>query len=164
VIPFNYTRSAEDGHREKLRYLPSGDTAVAVTVENSNANPIPVFLANPGASGGEVKSLFGTAPVVASGVETLVTSYTVPVAKTSYLIKAQFSGTNIATYNLYINSVLSAVYRTYFSGALGYEIVFASVSVEGILLSAGDIVELKVIHVRPSVGDFDGRIQILENT
>lgn len=146
-----------------FRQHANGSLCKAVHIDNPSDEPIPVYLTNPGSSIGEVKSFFGQAPAVASGAETLITSYTVPPAKSAYLIKAQFSGTNIATYNLYINSTLEAVYRTYFSGALGYEIVFASVSVEGILLSAGDIVELKLIHGRPTNGDFDGRIQILEN-
>jgi hypothetical protein len=162
VIPFNYTRSAEDGHREKLRYLPSGDTVVAVTVENPNSSPIPVYLTNPGSAGGEVKSLFGMALGVATATETLIINYVVPLGKTADLIKCEFSGTNIGTYNIYLNSVLIAVYRTYFNGPMSDQVQFACESISGLPLVAGDTIELKVYNFRPGAGDFDGRIQVLE--
>ena len=155
--------NTRDRDFQAFRQLPDESIVRAVLVENASNDPIPVYLTNPGSSIGEVKSFFGQAPAVASGSETLVSSYTVPLAKTAYLVKVQFSGTNVATYNVYHNASLIAVYRTYFGSRLGDELQFACVSVEGLLLAAGDVVTLKVIHSRPFIGDFDGRIQILEN-
>lgn len=100
---------------------------------------------------------------VTAAVETTITSYTVPALKTAELVRAEFSGTNIATYNLYKNGTKIAVKRTWFNGNMSESMNFSiDTSVIGLELVAGDIITLRVIHGRPMLGDFEGRIQALE--
>lgn len=156
------TVNIRDRDHGAFRQHSNGSICRAVHVDNPNSEPIPVYLTNPGQAGGDVKSFFGQALLVASATETLIINYVVPLGKSADLIKCEFSGTNIATFNIYLNTFLISVYRSYFSGPLSSEIQFACESISGLPLVAGDTVELKVIHGRPMPGDFDGRIQVLE--
>ena len=96
---------------------------------------------------------FASVSAVATGVLTSIVNYTVPVGKTLYLNLIEYSGENIARFDVLINATLQARRVTYFSGPLSDEFIFSSLRVP-----TGQTVELKIIHVRPEVGDFDGRI------
>ncbi|NIQ16878.1 MAG: hypothetical protein GTO02_21595, partial [Candidatus Dadabacteria bacterium] len=69
------------------------------------------------------------------------------------LYRVEFSGNNIATYSAEIGGVVNAKKRTYFGGNL-----FGAFPFEGLTIAAGQVVRLRVIHSRPLVGDFEGRI------
>jgi hypothetical protein len=106
---------------------------------------------------------YGEALGVTSGSETLIVSFTASSASKRYsLQRAEFTGEQIGLYRLYINGTNIATKRTHHGSGLsgGYE--FIGGSQEGLFLSTGDVVELKVLHTRPSTGDFEGRIQIFE--
>jgi hypothetical protein len=77
----------------------------------------------------------------------------VPPAKTFYLELIEFNGTNIAKFEVEINAIIQATKHTWFSGGL-----FGQFEFDNLLLSAGDVVKLTVLHMRPNVGDFYGRI------
>lgn len=110
-----------------------------------------------------VKSTYGETLSVPASTETLVATYTVPVASIARLIRSEFSGDNVATYNLYKNGNPIAKARNYFTNLNGM-IDFSTITEEGLKITAGDVITLKVIHNRPTVGDFSGRIQVIEKT
>lgn len=107
-------------------------------------------------SGGVTTSTFNEVLAVVGGITTLVVTYT--AAMGDLLQKVAYSGTNIAEYELVINGITQDKERTYFGNSLNGEFDFNA----GLVLMVGDVVEVFVIHMRPSVGDFNARIQILE--
>lgn len=123
----------------------------------SNTNPIPVVVVS-GGSTGTFESVYNEVTSVASGTPTIVQTYIVPLATTANIQRIQLSGTNIAMYELLINSVLQDKIRTYFLDLNG-EFVFSD---NGYPLVSGDIVEIQVTHNRPDLGDFNSRIQVVE--
>lgn len=110
----------------------------------------------------EIVSVFSTAAAVAPGIETTITTYTVPVGKTAMLERLEFGGGNVALFNLYINGVLSHRRRIFFGDGLSESMEFTGVSDNGLSLVAGDIVTIKVLQNRPTSADFEARIQVQE--
>lgn len=109
-----------------------------------------------------MKNTYDEALAVASGSETDVVTYTVPVGKTASLQRVEFSGENIAQYRVYLNGSVIASRRTKQGGDLSGEFVFEGAGEEGLPLAAGDVVRLTTLHGRPANGNFEGRIQVLE--
>lgn len=99
---------------------------------------------------------------VASGVDALVTTYTVPPGKAAYLSRIEYSGTNIAIYTVNINSQPQDKKRTNYAVSLNDSTIFNSNGNTGIPLVAGDEVDLVVRHVNNSAGDFNARIEVIE--
>lgn len=98
-------------------------------------------------------NVFGEVSAVASGATVSVVTHTVPVGKTFLLELVEFSGENIADYELFVDGVKQAKKRTYFSGALSGEFFFGALTV-----TSGKVIDLKVENFRPSSADFEGRI------
>lgn len=73
------------------------------------------------------------------------------------LQKVDVSGTNIAEFTVVINSLTVDKKRTYFGGNLNGVFEFNN----GINLQSGDVIEITVIHFRPSLGDFNARLQLI---
>lgn len=96
---------------------------------------------------------FSTVAAVASAATTDIVSYTVPVGKTFYLSYVEFSGENIADFEVLSGVTVIAKKRTYFGGQLSGEFLF-----ERTRFAATTIVKLRVTHARPTTGDFEGRI------
>lgn len=109
-----------------------------------------------------INSLFAAITSVPSSVLTTILSYTVPVSKTDFMGFIEVSGTNIAQYEVYINTVLNARQYTYFGGELNAKFNYDFDQELGYKLNAGDNVQVKVIHVRPYVGDFNARFVYAE--
>ena len=99
---------------------------------------------------------------VASAVTTSLVTYTVPVGKTAALQKIDVSGENIAKYDVFVNGIRVDTKRTYFSGPINEVFDFRSFPASGLSLVAGDIVLVKVLHNRPYVANFEGRIQVVQ--
>lgn len=109
------------------------------------------------ATGGAVlKTYYNEINGIVSGITTLITSYTANPG--DLLQKIEFSGTNIAEYELIINGTTQDKKRTYFGNSLNGIFDFNN----GIEVPAGQDIEIYVVHNRPEVGDFNARIQILE--
>lgn len=133
---------------------------VKVNADGSiNAN---VTLIPPTPTVSNVISSFNSVSSVSSSVLTTINTYTVPVGKTGFLALVETSGTNIAQFEIYINNVLNAVRRTYFGSDLNELFEYKSIEDAGLQLAAGDTVKVKVIHFRPTVGDFEARILVSE--
>jgi len=100
---------------------------------------------------------------VVSGITTTIVTYTVPVGKTNALERISVSGENIALYTVLINGTPIDAQRTYFGGELNAQFEFMSTGNFGVLLNAGDIVSVTVLHMRPSSANFEGRIQMSQS-
>lgn len=94
---------------------------------------------------------------VASGAETTILSYTVATGFSFEFERVEVSGTNIATFYLYVDGERIASVRNGFFSFTA-EISFQDPS--GIFSAEeGSIIEVKVIHSRPYAGDFEARLQ-----
>lgn len=87
---------------------------------------------------------------------TLTTILTYTPVTSGKITFVNFSGTNIAEYIININSVDVEKVRTYFGNSLNYT------AETDIVVSAGQTILIKVLHLRPTVGDFNARIEYTE--
>lgn len=104
--------------------------------------------------------LFNQINAVGAGTLTTIISYTATTA-TKRLQKISCSGDNISKYYVYINGTIIDINRTYFGAELNTNFDYEGSSNLGWVLAIGDIVQVKVIHNRPSVSDYNAKIQIL---
>lgn len=111
-----------------------------------------------------VNNTYNEISSLASGTETTIVSYTAPIGKTTYLTRIEAAGTNISAYRIFKNGTAIAKQYTYFGGELNVIFDFGSETEDypGLKLIAGDIVDVKTLHGRPSSGDFNSRIQTME--
>lgn len=112
---------------------------------------------------GTVESYFDTALSVATNATVTVLSYTVSTTN-SYMLKVDVSGTNIATYDITVNGSQFARKRTYWSGQFSETFNVGSGLQDAYKLSIGDIVHINVTNFRPTAGDFEARLQVIEVT
>jgi len=103
-----------------------------------------------------VKSQYSEVIGVATGITTLIGSYT--TSANMFLQLVEFSGTNIAEYELVINGVTEDKKRTYFGNSLNGIFDFRG----GLAVPTGQLIRVYAVHNRPSLGDFNVRIQIVE--
>ena len=132
----------------------SGDNAVRVAGE--------INLVSLPSDGETLVNTFNEISSVIKDTLTTIVTYTAPVGKVSFLQYATAGGDNIATYQVEINGTVESKRRTYFGAPLTTDFQFYSTAEAGIELSVGDVVRIRVEHGRPTVGDFEGNIQILE--
>lgn len=105
---------------------------------------------------GNIASIYAEVTGIVAGVTTIISQVTVTQA--AYLQKIEFSGTNIAEFELVIDGNTEDKQRTYFGASLNGKFDFNA----GLSLGVGQIVTVYVVHNRPSVGDFNCRAQFLE--
>lgn len=105
-----------------------------------------------------VINFFNDITSVATGVPTTLLTYTAPLTGITSLFKIEYSGDNIAQYDVLINGVLNARKRTYWGGPINGLFEF-NASAAGFKLNAGDVVTVVVTHTRPFVGNFEARLQ-----
>lgn len=94
--------------------------------------------------------------------EQLIVTYSIPTAIEGCLFRVEFSGTQIAKYTVYINGNKKASKRTHHGSGLSGEFCFYSGISNGLSVSSGDQIQLKVIHHRLDAGSFEGRIQVVQ--
>lgn len=126
----------------------NGDALVINSDGSINANIV--------AAAGIIKSKYTEVLGVTMGLTTLIGTYT--AIADVFLQKVAFSGTNIAEYEVVINGLTQDKARTYFGNSLNGEFNFGT----GLKLVSGNIVQVYVIHNRPTTGDFNSRIQTAE--
>lgn len=142
----------------------------AVEVHGSNGNiiePNPdgslnVVISSAPASNTLTVSRYNEIVAIPAGSQSQIVTYTVPVSKQAVLQRCPVSGDNVARYDLQVNGVNQDTLRTMFGGDLTGMFDFTSGNDSGLLLMAGDVVRIMVIHQRPDVGTFNARIQVLE--
>jgi hypothetical protein len=107
-------------------------------------------------AGSTLKTYYSEVTGVVSGITTIVASYM--TGANDLLQKIQFSGTNIAEYELVIDGVTQDKARTYFGNSLNGSFDFNV----GLKIPSGKLIEIYVVHTRSMTGDFNARIQMLE--
>lgn len=135
-----------------------GDGVEILQVNPDGSINVNIVLAGNGVS----KNIYNEVSSVASSTTTSIVTYTVPLGKKATLNLVEFTGSNIGTYEVRVNGSNIAKKRTWFNGNMSGEFNFSSFPNHGIILSAGDIIRLRVTHDRPMVGDFEGRILLVE--
>jgi hypothetical protein len=147
IRPYDIVRMGDGTNQVKLNSDGSFNVNIVDAVSDTPEN---------------VVSKFNETPAVGSGIETLIVGYTVPPLLKSRLQRIEFSGENIGSYSVYLNGDLFAKKHTWFNGPMHGEFSFLGTTEEGPKLNAGDLIELKVIHQRPTSANFTGRIQLIE--
>jgi len=130
-----------------------------------NVNPdgsINVIVESIPSTNSTVVSTYNQVTSVAIGATVQIVSYTVPSGKQSVLQRCPVSGENVARYDLMIDSVTQDTVRTMFGGDLSQMFDFTSGNDSGLVLNAGQTVVIQVYNARPSIADFEARIQVLE--
>lgn len=138
--------------RERLKFKDvSGETAVRVTIaeDTSGIESIPPS---------DLIDNYSEISSLVKDVETLILIYTVPIGKTFYLDRVQVSGENIADYRIYVDASKIARGYTYFGASLSHDFVFSKSQSVGKYIAASSVLEVKVIHSRPTSADFNARI------
>lgn len=152
-------RVSSPGISEIIIDAASGDNIAIKNSDGSDINsstPLPVtFIEN---TYNNIYS-FNNITAVPMGVETSIISYIVPNGKNANLIFSEMSGTNVATFNLYLGASLINKKRTFF-GDLNNTMEFKN---KGFYLTSGQVITLKVIHTRPDTGEFEANLQIKES-
>lgn len=124
----------------------------------SDQTAIPVIISGTGLSGQAISN-YSEITAVANGILSTILTYTVPIGKSLYLNRVEVSGTNISEFTVQFNSSINAKKRTFF-GNLNELFDYAMGGNEnGYQLVSGTIITITTIHSRPSVGNFNARIQ-----
>lgn len=136
----------------------SGLSAIQITdgTDNLAINPDGSINVNLAGSA-TIVDTYNEVSSVLNSVLTTVVSYT--VINAGKLKQINVSGTNIAEYRVELNSVVIDKRRTYFGSALNTDFTYD----DGLAVAPSDSIVVKVIHNRPSLGDFNGRIQVSED-
>ncbi len=93
---------------------------------------------------------------VASGVLTTIASFT--ATQNTRLKQVDVSGENVAQYEVLVNGNIVSKKRTYFGSYLDTSFYFD----KGINFTSGQIVLVRVLHNRPTVGNFNANILVIE--
>jgi hypothetical protein len=134
-------------------------------VEPNVDGSINVNIVSTPVAGNTVKNVYNEANSVVSGATTLLVQYTVPLSATSSVLeRISVSGENIAKYTVFWNTTQIDTRRTFYGSSLSEYFEFTTGSSEGFTLAPGDTIKVYLLHNRPYVGDFEGRIQVLEIT
>lgn len=164
-MAINYfpTRGALDDRENEAFVLIDDRFYKAALVRPDPAGPsFPVSLVDP--SNQVVLNIFNSVTALASGSETIVTTYTVPSGKRAFLQLAQVTGNNVCIFRVKSNSTVIAVDRLWWTKSVSSQIDFISSSRLGPVSVAGDVIDITVEHSRPYVGDFEARMIIVEET
>lgn len=108
------------------------------------------------------RNFFGSVTGVAPNVETQIVQYTVPAGKRAVIIRAEYSGEQIGLYKVYIDDVEQAARRTHHGVGLTGQFEFTDAISSGIIVPSGSVVKVTIVHNRPGLGQFDARIQVVE--
>lgn len=151
----NFLTSTTDGPKVGLDVNIINDLQITDGVNNLDINTdgsINVTVV----PGGSINNIYNEVTSVANGILTTIVTY---VASTNGKLKrVMVAGTNIAEYTIVINGTINAKKYTYFGNGLSEDFVFD----DGIYLTIGDIIQIKTIHSRPYVGNFNANIVVLE--
>lgn len=136
----------------------SGSGTSHVIIDNV---PLPVTIVGEIPTG-TTRNLFSEALAVASMSTEPILTYTVPPGVTAYLLRADMSGTTIATFDVTINGTPFARRRTYWSGEFNEKLEIGESVEDGYPLATGDVVVIQVTNFRPTSNDFEARLQYIE--
>lgn len=127
----------------------AGDLATESTLQD--------ILAALGGSAGLKFYQYGEALAVATGVPTIVNSYTVPAGKKLILALVQGAATNRAEFVVAIDAVTVAKRYTQVT-ILTTDFAFGSGILSGIEVAAGSTVDVTITHNQPGTADMNATI------
>lgn len=141
-----------------------------VTIQDDNGDELQI---NPDGSinvnivttptGNKIKNTYNEVSAVASGIETTIAQYMVPLSLGSAILqRISVSGENVGRYRVYVNGVVADTRRTYFGGSFNESFEFSTGPGDGTQLAPGDTVSVSVLHASPFLGIFQARIQVFE--
>jgi hypothetical protein len=136
LIPNARIRRDLDGRKVDAVILDQSQIPLRVSVEPSN----------------NAFSFYSEALSVAVNSTANVLTYIVPVGKTFKMQGVQISGTNIAVYQLKVNSNTKIKTRSYFTD---YDI---EKTTYGLIANEGDTINIEVENYRDSIADFNATI------
>lgn len=110
------------------------------------------------AAAANLKSQYDEVTNVVAGVTTTVLTHTFSPTINTSIKSVSVSGDNVATYELFIDSVLIEKQRTYFGGSLNAMLDFY----QGQSVGLGSVLEIKAHHQRPMVGSFNATLKYTE--
>ena len=110
----------------------------------------------------QLDPVFNEITNIPRNILTELVNYTVPLNNRYFLQRINVGGANVATYQLERFGNVQERVRTYFGAPLTTQMNFDGYSEDGLELTPGEIIRVKVEHYRPDNGDFEGRIQLLE--
>lgn len=108
------------------------------------------------------RNFFGSVTGVPANIETQIVQYTVPEGKRAILLRSEYSGEQIGLYKVYIDNIQQAARRTHHGIGLTGQFEFTDMISSGIIIPGNSIVKITVVHNRPGLGQFDARIQVIE--
>lgn len=108
------------------------------------------------------RNIFGSINGVPANVETQIVQYTVPEGKRAVIVRAEYSGEQIALYKVYVDNIQQAARRTHHGIGLTGQFEFTDAISSGLVIPTGSIIKVTVVHNRPGLGQFDSRIQVVE--
>lgn len=134
-------------------------------IEPNTDGSINVNIVSTPVAGNTVVNQYNEANSVPSGATAVLVQYTLSMSKTSGVLqRISVSGENIAKFTVFFNSIQIDTRRTFYGSSLSEYFEFTTGGSDGVVLVPGDTIVVKVVHDRPYVGDFEGRIQVLEIT
>jgi hypothetical protein len=129
----------------------------------SDQSPIPVVISASGTPFANV--VYSEITSVSVGIETLITTYTAPIGKHSYLINILTSGQNIGFVNIYNNGFIIDKQYFYYTGFnLVFDYKTGISSYPGVLIAPGTILKATVTNNGSSSASYNARFMILEVT
>lgn len=168
-------QGAYDEDKQRLRTdseatIVNADIDVSLESFEDNvaiATPDGTFLAiNPDGSinvvlsettGKTIENYYNEVNNVVSGITTTIVNFT-PNTNNYLLQKVEFSGSNIAEFEVIVGSSVFDKKRTYFGSGLNGNFDFD----QGIKVNSGVNIRVIVNHSRPTTGNFNARIQLLK--
>lgn len=108
------------------------------------------------------RNFFGSVTGVPANIETQIVQYTVPPGKRAVIVRAEYSGEQIGLYKVYIDNIQQAARRTHHGIGLTGQFEFTDAISSGMIAPPGSTIKITVVHSRPGLGQFDGRLQVVE--
>lgn len=125
----------------------NNETAVRVCYPDNYNIPIQNY-----PSGSVVKNNYSQVNAVASGSAIDIISYTVPAGKSFKIIKVFAEGTNKARYKILIDNIDTEIKRSWWTK---FNVTF---DLTELILTAGQVIKIEVLHSSSTTGDFSGNI------
>lgn len=147
------------GNNDALKYLEriqgtkdkDGKGISSTTSSSKQGLDVNVLNSIPITDTGIVTNVYNEVTGIANGIPTTLLSYTLPFDQR--LERVSVSGTNIAMYEILLDSSVISKKYTYFGGELN-----ADFNMSALNLLSGQVLEIMVTHSRPDVGDFNSNI------
>lgn len=151
------------GNNDALRYLEriqgttdkDGRGITSTILTSKQGLDVNVLNSIPISDSGIATNIYDEVTGIANGIPTTILNYT--LLANQKFVSVSVSGTNVAMYEVLIDSVIASKKYTYFGGSFSADFNMGSLS-----LTTGQNIQIMVTHARPHVGDFNSNIILKE--